>query len=321
MFIGIEIGGTKLQLGIGRADGVLTSLWRGNVDVAAGPEGIRAQIQHAVPELLAKSNIPREQVRAVGIGFGGPVDSVAQRIIRSHQIPGWDDFPLAQWVSEMLNFPVVLGNDADLAGLAEALYGAGHGLSPVLYITIGSVIVGGLIVDGQIYTGAGKGATEVGHLLITQKSDGLWQQDILEHFASGWAIQKYAREKLAAGAPSSLQSFSPNFKNLTTQDVATAAQSNDPFAQSVLHRAISALAQAICQVIVLLCPKRIIIGGGVSLIGEKLLFQPLRQMVDNQVFKPFKDLTEIVPAQLGEEMVVHGAIALAARHHAPPDRD
>jgi glucokinase len=100
MYLGIEIGGTKLQLGVGLDDGVLRGLWRGAVDVAASPEGIRRQILSAVPELLAEAGLKREQLRGVGIGFGGPVDDATQTIIKSHQIEGWNDFLLADWIAE-----------------------------------------------------------------------------------------------------------------------------------------------------------------------------------------------------------------------------
>src|SRR5215468_8969152 len=172
MYLGIEIGGTKLQLGIGPDDGKLPGLWRGTVDVAAGPEGIRRQIVAAVPELLARAGSARGELRGVGIGFGGPVDDATHTVIKSHQIDGWDDFPLADWISELLDLPAALGNDADVAGLAEALHGAGKGLSPIFYITIGSGIGGGLIINGEIYRGCGRGAAEIGHLRVTHTMDG-----------------------------------------------------------------------------------------------------------------------------------------------------
>src|SRR5438270_10684282 len=142
MFLGIEIGGTKLQLGVGEGDGVLRALWRGAVNVEAGADGIRRQIMQAVPELLSKASLRNDQVHGIGIGFGGPVDDNSRIVIKSHQIPGWDNFPLADWIGDMLGWRAVLGNDADVAGLAEALCGAGQGLSPIFYITIGSGIGG-----------------------------------------------------------------------------------------------------------------------------------------------------------------------------------
>ncbi len=93
-YVGVEIGGTKLQVGLGPGDGTLAALWRGRVDAAAGAEGIRRQLGEAVPALLAQGRVPAADLRGVGVGFGGPVDQRAQRVIRSHQIAGWDDFDL-----------------------------------------------------------------------------------------------------------------------------------------------------------------------------------------------------------------------------------
>src|SRR5262249_42301864 len=156
------IGGTKLQLGVGPGDGTLRGFWRGTVHAPAGAEGIRRQITAAVPELLTSAGVDRSALRAVGVGFGGPVDDAARTVITSHQIAGWDNFPLADWLPETLGLPAALGNDADVAGLAEALCGAGRGLSPIFYMTIGSGIGGGLIIDGKIHRGTGKGAAEIG---------------------------------------------------------------------------------------------------------------------------------------------------------------
>jgi len=321
-YLGIEIGGTKLQLGVGPGDGTLAGLWRETVDVAAGPEGIRRQIVAAVPELLARSAVERSQVRGVGIGFGGPVDDATHTIIKSHQIEGWDGFPLADWITDLLGWPAVLGNDADVAGLAEALFGAGKGLSPIFYITIGSGIGGGLIINGEIYRGCGRGAAEIGHLQF----DVIWVKDpqlvykspkeTLEQLASGWGIAETAKRSIAHERPihSILYSRAKDRKRpLTAKQVATAARQGDAFAESILNMSIGYLADAICHVIALLCPRRIVIGGGVSLMGEKLLFEPLRERVAERVFKPFADCYDIVPAALGEEVVVHGALALARR--------
>src|SRR5687767_12982754 len=120
MFLGIEIGGTKLQLGVGPGDGTLAGLWRGGVDPTAGGDGIRRQIVAAVPEILTSARVDRSALRGVGIGFGGPVDDAARTVIKSHQVAGWDGFPLAEWLGEALGLPAALGNDADVAGLAEA---------------------------------------------------------------------------------------------------------------------------------------------------------------------------------------------------------
>ena len=312
MFLGIEIGGTKLQLGLGRGDGEITALWRGTVNPAAGGEGIRKQIISAVPELLAKGETDRGSLLGVGVGFGGPTDDATQTVIKSHQIAGWDDFPLAEWVSRMVGLPTVLCNDADVAGLAEALFGAGKGFSPIFYITVGTGVGGGFIIDGQIYRGVGRGAAEIGHLRIRHPSDMQNQQFFpIEAFASGDGIARQAAlresmnfnmEPIRSGSPTGI---------ITAKAVADAARTGNKIALGLLQDAIMALAEGICSAIALICPRKVVIGGGVSLIGEDLYFKPLRQMVAERCFRPFEGLTDILPAALGEEMVVHGALALA----------
>jgi glucokinase len=297
MYLGIEIGGTKLQLGLGEGDGVIQSLWRAAVVPGDGADGIRRQIEQAVPELLAGAKRKRDELKGVGIGFGGPVDDATRTVIKSHQIAGWDGFPLADWIADLVGVPAVLGNDADVAGLAEALFGAGKGLSPIFYITIGSGIGGGLIIDGEIYRGCGRGAAEIGHLDLEHFFD---DPAPLEQAASGWAIAQRAALK------------EPGL-DWTAQMVAQAARDGNEAAKNVLLYSWTCLAEGICHVIAILCPRRIVIGGGVSRIGEEMLFEPLRSYVANRVFKPFADCCDIVPAALGEEVVVHGALALARK--------
>jgi glucokinase len=313
MWFGIEIGGTKLQLGVGPDDGVLRGLWRGTVDVDAGPEGIRRQITAAVPELLAGSGIDRGELRGVGVGFGGPVDDATHTVIKSHQIDGWDDFPLADWITELIGLQTVLGNDADVAGLAEALHGAGKGLSPIFYVTIGSGIGGGLIINGEIYRGCGRGAAEIGHLRIVlpERYEDKAPISPLETYSSGWGIAGQARFGVRIGGDMEVIQRLAGDGPITAETVAQAAAEGDRIALNILDEAWDALAEGVCHVITLLCPRRIVIGGGVSLMGEKQLFEPLRRRVAERVFEPFAGLTEIVPAALGEEVVVHGAIALA----------
>jgi glucokinase len=299
MFLGIEIGGTKLQLGLGKGNGKLLGLWRGSVDPAAGGEGIRQEIVRAVPELLAQTGAHRQDLRGIGVGFGGPTDDETQTVIKSHHIAGWNGFPLAAWLSDLIGLPTVICNDADVACLAEATHGAGQGLSPVFYITVGTGIGGGLVIDGEIYRGVGKGAGEIGHLVIRGEA-------ILESFAAGWGIE------VRANRDPRLDSLRRSVgRNLTVKDIAAAVRTGDMAARECLDSAIRALAEGIRQTITLLCPRRIVIGGGVSLIGEEYFFTPLRREVANGAFEAFAGLTDIVPAALCEEVVIHGALALA----------
>jgi glucokinase len=312
MVLGIEIGGTKLQLGVGRGDGHLLGLWRGTVDATAGGEGIRRQIVAAVPEALAAAGVDRRDLRGVGVGFGGPTDDATQTVIKSHHVAGWDGFPLANWVSDLTGLPTVICNDADVAGLAEAHHGAGQGLSPVFYITVGTGIGGGLVVDGANYRGVGKGACELGHLRIGRAADG-GVSPILEELAAGWGIEARAERLARTGVDfTAIHRHAPNDR-VTVRAIAAAARDGDPVAAALLDDAVRALADGIKSVITLLCPRRVVIGGGVSLAGEDLFFAPLRRYVAENPFAAFAGLTDIVPAALGEEVVVHGALALARK--------
>lgn len=300
MLLGIEIGGTKLQACLADSHGTIHQVWRTTVDAQLQADGIRAAMRTGLPELV--SRLPAGQkVRGIGVGFGGPVDALTGTTIISHQIHGWERFPLAEWIHNLLGVPAIVGNDADVAGLGEATRGAGVGHDPVFYITVGSGIGGGLILKGNIYSGCGMGAAEIGHLMVDR--DGT----ILEHVASGWGIQKRFAAALKARAPLK------HHVQVSVQEIANAARSGDALAQEVLAEATDALAWGICQVAALLCPRRFVIGGGVSLMGDDLFFTPVRNAVARRVFKPFAGLFDIVPAALGEEVVLHGALALAAQ--------
>lgn len=298
MLLGIEIGGTKLQIGLGDGAGQLIALRRAAVDAPQGRQGIQRQLLHEIPALLVEQRLRPSDLQGIGVGFGGPVDDATQRVLKSHQVEGWDDYPLADWLQEQFGLPVTLGNDADVAGLAEARFGAGNGLSPVFYVTVGSGIGGALILDGKIHRGCGQGAGEIGHLWVDYDLDApelrpappAWS--VLEHRSSGWAIAHALSRPRA-------------------EEVAEAARQGDADAQTALRRARRRLALALTHVIALCCPRRIVIGGGVSLLGENLFFAPLREEVGRMVFAPFADCYDIHPAALGEAVVVHGALALA----------
>jgi glucokinase len=344
MFLGIEIGGTKLQLGIGPGDGTIGVLERAKVDAAAGAERIRQQIIELVPQLLCRADLSRADIEAVGIGFGGPVDAAKGTVTKSHQVEGWAGFPLADWLRSELGWPTVVQNDADTAGLAEACFGAGRGLSPLFYITIGSGIGGGLIIDQTIYRGAGAGAAEIGHLVVPNTVPDLLREkfglpesrreNTVESMSSGWAIEQRLRRHVQAivsgdlsgpetsgtmtpieqamdNAASMLKAAAGDISAITVELIAREARNENALAQEHLARATGVLAWAIAQMIALVCPERVVIGGGVASLGDQL-FEPLRREVIRQVFPPFAGIFDIVPAALGEAVVVHGALRLAS---------
>lgn len=313
MFLGIEIGGTKLQLGVGPGDGSpLVALERLAVDPKDGAERIRRQI-----EQIGKALIDRHGITAVGIGFGGPVDATAGRTIISHQVDGWKDFPLADWCRRGLGLPTAVANDSDLAGLAEARFGAGQGHRAVFYTNIGSGIGGALVIDAELYRGGAGVASEIGHLRPGLHSE--LPNQTVESIASGWGIAAAARGRLLSpsqtdqeAAADLLRRCDGDIEQVTAALVAQAAVEGNRLAWEVFDAACRTFGWAVAQVITLVAPNVVVIGGGVSLVGEQLLFAPLREYVGRYVFPPLQDTFEIVPAKLGEEVVVHGALAAAS---------
>lgn len=313
MFLGIEIGGTKLQLGVGSGEGPpLTALERIDARPERGAEGIRQQIEEA-----GKRLIKRYGITGIGIGFGGPVDSARGRTIVSHQVEGWKDFPLVEWAEETFGLPTLLANDSDSAGLAEARLGAGKGRRVVFYNNIGSGIGGALVLDGQLYQGGTGVASEIGHLRLGPEAEQPSQD--LESAASGWAITAAVRAQLDSSAVDTrdaadlLSRCSGDLERLNTKIIAEAAEAGNRVAAAAFDRACRAIGWALAQMATLLAPNVIVMGGGVSLVGERLFFEPLRRYVHQYVFPPLAGTFEIVPARLGEEVVVHGVLALAAK--------
>lgn len=304
MLLGIEIGGTKLQLGVGDGvSGKLAALERAKVVPAEGAQGILQQIRRLAVPLIAK-----HYVQAIGIGFGGPVDSDRGIILKSHHVAGWDGFPLVQWCRETLGLPAALANDSDMAGLGEARCGAGRGKRVVFYSNVGTGIGGAFVVDGRVYVGGQGVASELGHLRPGVRA--ARPENTVEAAAGGWAIAAAARANLSLAAKLA-QKFTLPPEEITAKMLAEVAASGDPAARRIFRRAVRFYAWAIAQMITLLAPERVVIGGGVPLAGEKLFFAPLRRDIQRYVFPPLKDAFDLVPAELGEEVVLHGALALA----------
>jgi len=310
MLLGIEIGGTKLQLAVGPGNGEpFVDLRRLDVEPANGAEGVLRQVSECGLELLE-----RYPVRAVGVGFGGPIDARTGTTITSHQVDGWDSFPLVDWCRDVFGVPGVLANDSDSAGLAEARFGAGQGGRVVFYSNVGSGIGGALVIDGDLYCGGSGVASELGHLRPGLHCDS--PDRTLESMASGWAIAAAARSRVAerqdtAAAKDLMSRCEGQVRLLTTKHVAEAAIAGNEIALCVFSEACEAYGWALAQMITLLAPNIVVLGGGVSLVGEELFLNPVREAVDRFVFPPHCGTFEIRLASLGEEVVLHGAMALA----------
>jgi glucokinase len=313
LVIGLEIGGTKLQAGLGTPEGEILAKERGRAPSTGGAQAILAWFDSAVPMLLERAAEFDGHVTGIGVGFGGPVESAAGRTVASFQVDGWDGIPLRDRFEERFQLPANVINDSNAAGWAEYRKGAGQGTRHFCYMNIGSGIGGALIVDGRLHDGCGFGAAEIGHTHVpdwTNSTPGA--SDKLENLCSGWSIEKRLRS--AATKPNTplwvLCEGEP--ERITCPMIAEAARQADAACLDELDRVARALGLALANVITLFHPERVALGGGVSLMGDVLL-DPVRRHAADHVFGPYRDRYDIVPCALGESVVLVGALLLAPR--------
>jgi len=299
LYLGVEIGGTKLQVVLGNDQAAIIDRCRFHVDRKTGGAGIRKQIEQAVEAFQHK-----HRISAVGIGFGGPVDWRTGKICLSHHIEGWSDFELTAWINEFARVPVRVDNDANTAALAEAVLGAGKKSNPVFYVTLGSGVGGGLVADKRIFHGAIPGEAEIGHIRLDKNGT------IVENRCSGWAVDNRIRQAVVAEPNSMLAKLVGKSSGAESKHLAKAIEAKDAVARRLLDETAEDLAFALSHVVHLTHPEVIILGGGLSLIGE-LLSSAVKQHLPRFLMDAFKPGPAIHIAALGEDVVPIGALLLA----------
>jgi glucokinase len=299
LFAGIEIGGTKLQLVTGDENGKTLERRKLAVDAVKGASGIRQQIEKSLPKMLAG----RKPV-AIGVGFGGPVDWKTGKICWSHQIDGWSEFDLPGWLGRLASAPVFVDNDANVAALGEARHGAGVGFNPMFYVTLGSGVGGGLVAEGKIYHGSVPGEAEIGHVRLDRHGT------TVESRCSGWAVDARIRELIKKEPASLLARKVGNAARGEARYLGAALLAGDVAARKILHETAEDLAFGLSHTVHLFHPAIIIIGGGLSDLGE-----PFRSAVQNGlgqfIMEAFAPGPPIKIAKLGEDAVPVGALELA----------
>jgi glucokinase len=311
--LALDFGGTRTRAG-----------WF----IANHPSPEPTLIQRA--ETLTRATDPRDQVidrlialarqvippgatpRAIGISAPGPNNAAAGMIYHSYALPGWENVPLGQMLSDALGAPVYLENDGNMGALAEYTGGAGRGCDPMLYMTISTGIGGGVILGGQLFTGWSGLAAEPGHLLV-MSHEGEYVR--LEAVASGTALGQTAQRLLSTtDTPSVLRDSSAgDSRVIDGAAVGRAAQAGDPLALSIIQSAGEHLGVGIVTLLHLFSPQAIVVGGSVSRLGD-LLFEPARSVIAEKVLDPlFIPPNLIRPAHYGDDVCLIGAAMHAIR--------
>jgi glucokinase len=276
--LAIDIGGTKFSLALFQNSQIRLRQTR-----ATYREGGRTWMLDQIVS-IARGWRREIEFERCGVGFGGPVDFAQQRVAVSNVVADWNGFPLASYLHDELSIPTVIDNDANLGGLGEAVYGAGAGCDPLFYVTLSTGIGGGLITNGRVFHGADSFAGEIGHIPVCPDGPrcGCGANGCLERMCSGFWIEhdhgKTAKELLA-----------------------------DP---AFVRRYVVNLAHGLKSAILLLNPARVVIGGGISKAADAL-FLPLREELKRQITAWSRARIDVVPAALGDDSVLYGALVIA----------
>ncbi len=312
LHLGIDLGGTKIAVGLVDRAGAVCARHQQATPAGAGPEAVVTALAEAARAACAAGGVDLPAVAAVGVGAPGPVDYARGRVVAPPNLSGCKEIPLRSALTEALGVPVQLDNDANAAALAEARFGAGQGGSPLLYLTVSTGIGGALLLDGEPVRGAAGAAGELGHLVLQPGGPrcGCGGRGCLEALASGTAIAREARARLAAGdAPDWAAQLEGPLEALSAADVAGRAAGGDPVATAVIRDAMTALGYGVAGLVNALNPARVVIGGGLTALGSAL-FDPVRARVAAHCNPVAARAVTIAPAALGPDVGIIGAAAL-----------
>lgn len=305
--LGFDIGGTKCAVCIGRYEGdtlVVENKQAIPTDRTVSPETMLSRLM-----TLADGLLKGESPRAVGVSCGGPLSSASGRVLGPPNLPGWNDVPVVALLNAHYGVPVALRNDADAGALAEWRWGAGKGCRHMLFLTFGTGLGAGLILNGKLYSGACDMGGEVGHIRLADYGPvGYGKSGSFEGFCSGGGIAQlaelYARECRQRGC-------APGYpEGASAKEVAEAARAGDPTALQVFDTCARQLGRGLSVLIDILNPERIVIG---SLFGRchDLLWEKTAAVIAAEALPASAAACQVVPAALGESIGDYAALAVA----------
>lgn len=308
--LGVDIGGTKCAVSLGTPDGTIEDRLEMPTEPQTGPDAIMARLTSLARELAVSASGP---IGAVGISCGGPLDTKTGMIHSPPNLPGWEAVPVRRLFEDVFpGVPVFVENDANATALAEWRWGAGVGTRNMVYLTQGTGIGGGLILDGRLYRGTNDLAGEVGHQTILPEGPlcGCGKRGCLEALASGPSIARLARESLhyrrgrrlveiAGGRPG----------EITARHIIEAAREGDAFSRSILEEAGTYLGIGLANIIQILNPERIVLGT-IAVHAGDLILEPARRTVAERAWERSRSVCAIVPAALGDRAQDLAAIAI-----------
>jgi len=318
--IGIDIGGTKCAVILGRLEdnGKLNVIDKTVYSTAeyASPFLLIDQFSKDIFSIIRSNNLQVNNIRATGISCGGPLDSKRGIIMSPPNLPGWDEVHIVEILEKKLNMPVAIQNDANACALAEWKFGAGRGTQNMVFLTFGTGMGAGLIIDGRLYSGTNDNAGEVGHIRLNDIGPvGYGKAGSFEGFCSGGGIAQLARikamEKLQMGEKVSFCNSINELQEITALKVAEAANKGDSLASEIYELCGTYLGKGISVIIDILNPECIVIGS-IFVRSANLLIHSMEKAIEKESLSHARKVCRIVPAELEETIGDIASLSVAA---------
>ena len=312
-YLGIDIGGTKCAVIAGTGEMEILKKTSFPTETGKGPG-------HAINLLLKSAseivdNLGPGLLKAIGISCGGPLDSIKGIVQSPPNLPGWNDIPITDLFRDKFNVPVFLQNDANACALAEWKFGAGKGTQNMIFLTFGTGMGGGIIINGRLYSGTNDLAGEVGHIRLSEDGPRAYgKKGSFEAFCSGTGIALLAKqivsEKFALKQTVSFCNNPENIDKITAKDVADAAFSGDKTAIKILEISGEYLGKGLSLLIDILNPQKIVIGS-IYARCRQFIEPACLEIIKQEALAPARAVCSIVPAALGEEVGDYASLSVA----------
>jgi len=311
--LGIDLGGSKILTAVINPRGKMLSSDESVTPATKGREAVIQSILDSINRVLKQASVAISEICAVGVGAAGISNPEAGILFTSPNLPGLRDIPLRDIMQEKLGKKTFVINDANAAALGELYFGAARGARNFIYITLSTGIGGGIVIDGKIYTGAIGAAGEVGHMTIDDNGPicncgnrGCW-----ETLASGTALAREARRRIKEGVKTSILEYTGgDVEKVTAQVIHSAAQQGDSLAKELIAQTGYYVGVGLANLINIFNPELIVIGGGLSNIGDMLL-EPALKTAEARTYKEAFQAVRFASPMLGRNSGVLGAAAFA----------
>ena len=314
--IAVDLGASRLRVAVIGPDGSISGRAERATRVADGPSAVIADAIDLIEATRADApHRARTSIAAIGIGAPGPVDPVTGRLLEPPNLgPAFRDLPLAAGIAAATGLPTVLQRDTNVALLGECAFGAAKGARHVIYLTVSSGVGGAVLADGRLLAGAGGLAGELGHVVVDLEGPlcGCGARGHLEAYSSGVGIARAARAAIERGTAPGLSDLAARIlpRAISARDVAAAEERGDPDATAIMELARRAFAAALVGMVDVFAPEVIVVGGGIAAAQGERLLGPARDAVRATAFRSAASLVRVVPAFLGDDVGLVGALAL-----------